>query len=235
MALNAIYRRFYSGHPPAPSPGPYKSPRAPPEQFAPHRTLSSSSPALERAPTEPDRRRTSDSAAPSIPRLSSSEEPTKVLAAASSTSPAPSPATLIPGVAGGRNSDEPPTAGPPWTGAPVVHGPVDSVYGISLMKIIRYFREFCKEAPVFLCNQPAVQEITIRPGNLKNNSKKVPSLRKIHKNSSKIPKIHIFPTTTLNPVILAPKFLESLSLSFYAFIFHMFVAFIDRLYVFTSR
>jgi hypothetical protein len=37
-------------------------------------------------------------------------------------------------------------------------------------------------------------------------------------NSSKIPKIHIFSTTTPNPVILVPKFLESLPLSFYAFI-----------------
>jgi hypothetical protein len=46
--------------------------------------------------------------------------------------------------------------------------------------------------------------------------------------STKIaPEIHIFLTTTPNPVILVPKFLESLPLSFYAFIFHMFVAFID--------
>jgi hypothetical protein len=37
--------------------------------------------------------------------------------------------------------------------------------------------------------------------------------------STKIaPKIHIFSTTTPNPVILVPKFLESLPLSFYAFI-----------------
>jgi hypothetical protein len=42
---------------------------------------------------------------------------------------------------------------------------------------------------------------------LKNNSKKVPSFRKIHKNSSKTPKIHIFSTTTPNRVILVPKFL----------------------------
>jgi hypothetical protein len=52
----------------------------------------------------------------------------------------------------------------------------------------------------------------------KNNYKKVPSLRKILKNSSKTSKIHIFSTTTPNPVILVPKFLESLPLSFYAFI-----------------
>jgi hypothetical protein len=48
--------------------------------------------------------------------------------------------------------------------------------------------------------------------------KKVPSLRKIHKNSFKTSKIHIFSTTTPNPVILVPKFLESLPLFFYAFI-----------------
>jgi hypothetical protein len=41
---------------------------------------------------------------------------------------------------------------------------------------------------------------------------------KILKNSSKTSKIHIFPTTTPNPVILVPKFLESLPLSFYAII-----------------
>jgi hypothetical protein len=46
------------------------------------------------------------------------------------------------------------------------------------------------------------------PLSLKNIYKKVPNLRKIHKNSSKISKIHIFPTTTPNPVILVPKFLE---------------------------
>jgi hypothetical protein len=52
----------------------------------------------------------------------------------------------------------------------------------------------------------------------KNNSKRVPSLRKIHKNSPETSKFHIFSTTTPNPVILAPKFSESLLLSFYAFI-----------------
>jgi hypothetical protein len=62
---------------------------------------------------------------------------------------------------------------------------------------------------------------------LKKIYKKAPSLRKIHKNSSKTSKIHIVSTTTPNPVILVPKFLESLPLSFYAYIFHMFVAFID--------
>jgi hypothetical protein len=53
---------------------------------------------------------------------------------------------------------------------------------------------------------------------LKNIYKKVPSLRKIHKNSSKTSKIHIFSTTTPNLVIPSPKFLGSFLLSFYAFI-----------------
>jgi hypothetical protein len=47
---------------------------------------------------------------------------------------------------------------------------------------------------------------------------KGPYLRKIHKNSSKTSKFLIFSNTTPNPVILVPKFLESLPLSFYAFI-----------------
>jgi hypothetical protein len=50
------------------------------------------------------------------------------------------------------------------------------------------------------------------PWFLKNNSKRVPSLRKIHKNSPKTSKFQIFSTTTPNPVILAPKFSESLLL-----------------------
>jgi hypothetical protein len=56
------------------------------------------------------------------------------------------------------------------------------------------------------------------PWNLKNNSRKVFSLRKIHKNSPETLKFHIFSTTTPNLVILAPKFSGSLRLSFYTFI-----------------
>jgi hypothetical protein len=56
------------------------------------------------------------------------------------------------------------------------------------------------------------------PWFLKNNSKRVPSLRKIHKNSPETSKFHIFSTTTPNLVILVPKFSKSLLLSFYAFI-----------------
>jgi hypothetical protein len=60
--------------------------------------------------------------------------------------------------------------------------------------------------------------LQLGPWNSKNNSKKVPSLRKIHKNSPETSKFHIFSTTTPNLMILAPKFSGSLLLSFYAFI-----------------
>jgi hypothetical protein len=49
-------------------------------------------------------------------------------------------------------------------------------------------------------------------------TKKSLASEKSTKNSSKTSKIHIFSTTTPNLVILVPKFLESLPLSFYAFI-----------------
>jgi hypothetical protein len=60
--------------------------------------------------------------------------------------------------------------------------------------------------------------LAVRPQELKKSSKKDPSLRKIHKNSPKTSKFHIFSTTTPNLVIPAPKFSGSLLLSFYAFI-----------------
>jgi hypothetical protein len=63
-----------------------------------------------------------------------------------------------------------------------------------------------------MANNPSVAE------DLKSIYKKVPSLRKIHKNSSKTSKIYIFSTTIPNLVILVPKFSESLPLSFCAFI-----------------
>jgi hypothetical protein len=56
------------------------------------------------------------------------------------------------------------------------------------------------------------------PWKLINNSRKVLSFRKIHKKWLETSKFHIFPTTTPNLVILAPKFSGSLLLSFYAFI-----------------
>jgi hypothetical protein len=110
-------------------------------------------------------------------------------------------------------------------------------YPLGNNSLFRIFQKSCKEVPGRLGNQPTVQilpilhsgprvflKLTRGPGfcssarNLENIYKKVPSLRKIHKDSSKTSKIHIFPTTTPNPVILVPKFLELLPLSFYAFI-----------------
>jgi hypothetical protein len=61
---------------------------------------------------------------------------------------------------------------------------------------------------------------------LKNSSREVPSPKKIYKITLETSNLHIFPITTLNLVILAPKFSESLPLSLFAFIIHMFVAFI---------
>jgi hypothetical protein len=61
---------------------------------------------------------------------------------------------------------------------------------------------------------------------LKNNSREVPALRKIYKIALETSNLHIFPTTTPNSVILAPKLSESFPLSLFAFIVHMFVAFI---------
>jgi hypothetical protein len=59
--------------------------------------------------------------------------------------------------------------------------------------------------------------LQLGPWNLKKKSKKVPSLRKIHKNSPETSKFHIFSTAIPNLVILAPKFSGSLLISFYAF------------------
>jgi hypothetical protein len=56
------------------------------------------------------------------------------------------------------------------------------------------------------------------PWSLENKFRGVPSLRKIHKIAPKTSKHHIFSTTTPNPMILAPKFSESLPLSCYTFI-----------------
>jgi hypothetical protein len=79
------------------------------------------------------------------------------------------------------------------------------------------FADFAKKPLYFskINPQSVIFQLSMK---FKKYLQKVPSLRKIHKNSSKTPKIHIFSTTTPNPVILMPKFLESLPLSFYAFI-----------------
>jgi hypothetical protein len=111
-------------------------------------------------------------------------------------------------------------------------------YPLGNNPLFRIFRKSCKAVPGLLGNQPAVQilpilhsgpsvfpKFTRGPGFLQFSLKFEKSLQKRSlasekstKNSSKTLKIHIFPTTTPNPVILMPKFLESLPLSFYTFI-----------------
>jgi hypothetical protein len=98
---------------------------------------------------------------------------------------------------------------------------MDRVHSFSLTKIILKSiipGSFAKKPLGFSKINPQFMISQLDPWFLKNNFKRVPSLRKIHKNSPKTSKFHIFSTTTPNLVILAPKFSESLLLSFYAFI-----------------
>jgi hypothetical protein len=92
-----------------------------------------------------------------------------------------------------------------WTGYPdAVHGLVDLVPGFFFRKTIPRNSNFWHVAlrPLIFFNiNPQSLILQLGPGNLKNNSKKVPSLRKIHKNSPETSKFHIFSTTTPNLVI----------------------------------
>jgi hypothetical protein len=95
------------------------------------------------------------------------------------------------------------------------------VHGFFLAKIIpgnSIFWHFTLRPLIFsnIILQSLISQLS--PWNLKNNFRKVLSLRKIHKNNPETSKFHIFPTTTPNLVILAPKFSGSHHLSFYAFI-----------------
>jgi hypothetical protein len=111
--------------------------------------------------------------------------------------------------------------GPPWTEAGRGPWPMDWVHSFFLTKIIPKSiipDSFAKKPLGFSKISPQSMIWKLDPWFLKNNSKRVPSLRKIHKNSRETSKFHIFSTTTPNPVILAPKFSESLLLSFYVFI-----------------
>jgi hypothetical protein len=90
---------------------------------------------------------------------------------------------------------------------------------------IGYFGNFAKRPLSFFEIVPQSIVSQRGPWNLENNSRGVPSLRKIHKIAPETSKHHIFSTTTPNSVILLPKFSESLSLSFCRFIKHMFVGF----------
>jgi hypothetical protein len=111
-------------------------------------------------------------------------------------------------------------AGPPWTEVGRGPRPVYRVHGFFLTKIIpgnSIFWHFALRPLIFSNINPQSLISQLGPRNLKNNSKKVLSLRKIHKNKPETSKFHIFPTTTPNLVILVPKFSGTLR-SFYAFI-----------------
>jgi hypothetical protein len=139
MALITIHRRRYSSHPSG-APDPYKSPRGPPELFTPHRASPISSPVPERAPpTEflnhhratvtPGRHtatRAPVSCPPNSPRLIPALPPLGRCPWTPERPEADAPVSPVP----------PSTTGPPWTGVPAVHDPVDPVYGKFFMKII---------------------------------------------------------------------------------------------------
>jgi hypothetical protein len=156
--------------------------------------------------------------------LPSSGEWTTEFPASHSPSPAPSSAPLDTGATGGRapaSSVPPSMADPPWTEAGRGPWPVDRVHGFFLAKLITgnsIFWYFALRPFIFSNINPQSLISQLGPWNLKNNSRKVLSLRKIYKNNPKTLKFHIFPTTTPNLVILVPKFSGSLLLSFYAFI-----------------
>jgi hypothetical protein len=82
---------------------------------------------------------------------------------------------------------------------------------------------------VLFGNQPVVPNFAVRPMGFENNFREVPSPRKIYKIAVKTSNLHIFQTTAANSMILVPKFSGtlSLSLSHFAFIIYMFVAFIE--------
>jgi hypothetical protein len=101
-----------------------------------------------------------------------------------------------PRVAATPSSDEPllsatvESTGEPWTGHPcAVQGLVDLVHGFFFSKTIpgnSNFWYFALRPLIFSNINPLSLILQLGPWNLKNNSKKVPSLRKIHKNSPKL-------------------------------------------------
>jgi hypothetical protein len=79
--------------------------------------------------------------------------------------------------------------------AGAVHGPVDSVHGFLFRKTIpgnSNFWHFALRPLIFFNINPQSLILQLGPWNLKNNSKKVPSLRKIHEKSPETSKFHIF-------------------------------------------
>jgi hypothetical protein len=98
------------------------------------------------------------------------------------------------------------------------HGPCPSHFLLENNSGIKYSSHFSFRPLSLSKINPQSLIFSVRPRNPKIFTKRSLVSEKSTKNSSKTSKIHIFPTTTPNPVILVPKFLESLPLSFYAFI-----------------
>jgi hypothetical protein len=158
MALIAIHHRRYSGHPSGASPAPIKAPEDPRSILPLTELLPSPLPHRNAPPTEfprpPPRRR---DARPPHRRSCPGAPPTE-LPASHSPSPAPWPAPVDTGAAGGRSSGEPSATVHDWStmdrgsGGPRLRGP--SLWGFlyEINSLNQYFQEFCKEAPVFLCN-----------------------------------------------------------------------------------
>jgi hypothetical protein len=156
MALIAIHRRRYSGHPSGALPRPYKSHPEDPRS-TPHLTalLPSPLPCRNASPSSFSNRH--HDARPPHHRSRPSEPPT-TLPAPHSPSPAPWPVLVDTGAAGGQSSDEPGAAvhgrstmdrdsGGPWPRGPSLQ---EILYENNSLN--QYFWEFCKEVPVFVCN-----------------------------------------------------------------------------------
>jgi hypothetical protein len=228
----AIHRRRYFGHPPGALPRPYKTTSTtlgalhtspspslllsragiPPHRVFPWPLRTAASPgrhAAARAPVRPEPSSPCSPLSITPPPVSFSalEHPEAVLRWARRRAPVPSVRTAV---------------GPRWTVRARPDSPrVDPVHDFIRWKIIRYsgyFKHFALRPLCFSKINPQSKNLLLGPRIWKIFTKRSLASEKIHKNSSKTSKIHIFSTTTPNLVILVPKFSESLPLSFCAFI-----------------
>jgi hypothetical protein len=194
-------------------------PLAAPHFAPPITTTLSSSPALEHAPTVDTRSPLLLAVAWPPHRIPSSGERPIEFPDPISLSSAPLLTPLSAGVAGRQ---APASSGRPSTTGPRPHGP--SLQGFPLQKQFQKFvilinlGNFAEKPLGFPKIKLQSMISKLGPWNLKNNFRNVPSSRKIHKIAPETSKLPIFSTTTPNPMILVPKFSESLPISFYAFI-----------------
>jgi hypothetical protein len=140
MALKPLMSALTPATPPRCSPDPYKRVSTTPALFTPHRASPISSSALERPPpTEfPDHQRaTMTPGRHTTARAPVSRPPNSLRLTPPLPPLARRPWTPERPEAEAPVSPVPPsTASPSWTGVPVVHDPVDPVYGNFFMKII---------------------------------------------------------------------------------------------------